>query len=139
LDDPIMKKQVKDLTYADARLILDEIMRQYRADRIEDSHLRQHIFDTIVNHPPKLGIRMWQRALNESGFLPKGEVLEEDGTLGPATRAAVNGLTAAQRRTLNEALVDKRVEFYRDFIRRHPEKKELEEGLIIRANSFRLP
>ncbi|MCX7354765.1 MAG: hypothetical protein NTY59_08055 [Alphaproteobacteria bacterium] len=138
-DDPIMKKQVKDLTRADTRVILDEIMRQYRADRIEDRHLRQHIFDTIVNHPPKLAITMWQRAPNEGGFSPKGVALEEDGTLGPATRAAVNGLTAEQRRALNEAVVGKRIELYREIVQKHSEKKKYETGWLKRANSFRLP
>ena len=135
-DDPILRKGVRDLSYADARVILDEIMRQYRADRIEDPRLRQHIFDMIVNHSPDLGIRLWQRALNESGMLPTGTVLEEDGTLGPATRAAINGLNAAQRRALNDAMVKRRVEFIEDWVREHPEKEDLKQGLINRAKSF---
>lgn len=135
-DDPILRKGVGDLTYADAQTILDELIRHRRVDRIEDPQLRQHIFDTIVNHDPKDAIRMWQRALNESGFLPKGAEVEVDGILGPATRAAVNGLNPTQRRELNDAMVKRRVEFIEEWVRKNPEKEDLKQGLINRAKSF---
>ncbi|MGE0094528.1 MAG: putative peptidoglycan-binding domain-containing protein [Alphaproteobacteria bacterium] len=137
--NPIMKKEVKDLSNTDARIVLDEMIRQYRVDRIEDLALRQHIFDMIVNHSPSLAIRTWQRTLNQSGLLRGGAMVEEDGVLGPATRAAINGLSAEQRRMINDAIVNERIALYRNIVREHPEKKKFEPGWFNRANSFRLP
>lgn len=137
-DDPIAKKEVSELTKADTRVIFDERMRQYRVDRIEDPHLRQHIFDMVANHPPGTAIRMWQKALNESGMLPNGQKVEEDGVLGPATRQALNGLNSEQRRVLNNAMVDNRLRFYEAIIKNDPTQEEFRRGWWRRENRFRL-
>lgn len=137
--DPIARKDVSELTKADTRVIFDERMRQYRVDRIEDPHLRQHIFDMVANHPPGIAIRMWQKAINESGMLPNGQKVEEDGILGPETRQALNGLNPEQRRALNNAMVDSRLRFYEAIIKNDPTQEKFRRGWWKRENRFRLP
>lgn len=139
LGDPIARKDVSELTKADTRVIFDERMRHYRVDRIADPHLRQHIFDMVVNHPPATAIRMWQKALNERGMLPNGKKVEEDGVLGPETRAALNGLDPEQRRSLNNSMVENRLRFYEAIIENDPSQERFRRGWRRRENRFRLP
>lgn len=138
-NDPIARKKVSELTKADTRIIFDEQIRQYRLDRIEDSHLRQHIFDMVANHGPGIAIGMWQKALNESGVLPNGQKVEEDGILGPETRQVLNGLNPEQRRTLNNVMVDNRLRFYETIIKNDPTQEKFRNGWWKRENRFRLP
>lgn len=138
-DDPIARKGVSELTKADTRIIFDERIRQYRVDRIEDPHLRQHIFDMVANHPPGIAVRMWQKALNESGMLPNGRKIEEDGVLGPETRQALNGLDPSQGRALNNAMVENRLRFYEAIIKNDPTQERFRPGWWRRENRFRLP
>lgn len=138
-NDPIARKEVSELTKADTRVIFDEQIRQYRLDRIEDPHLRQHIFDMVANHGPGIAIGMWQKTLNESGMLPNGQKVEEDGVLGPETRQALSGLDPSQRRTLNNVMVDNRQSFYEAIIKNDPAQEKFRPGWWRRENRFRLP
>jgi lysozyme family protein len=94
--------------------------------------LQPHMFDMSVNHGPARAAMILQGALNELGA-----DLDEDGRIGPATRRALNAMTAPWA-LLQNAMVDERLMFYEAIVDRRPSQEHFLAGWRNRAEEFRI-
>lgn len=83
------------------------------------------VYDASVNHGPKTGALLAQRAYNDwRAGNPACERLAEDGIIGPKTIAAL----AAKRKGLEELYAARRLDYYAAIIRRNGSQKVFEKG-----------
>ncbi len=85
----------------------------------------EQTLDIVVNHGYGNAVPIIQRALG----------IKVDGKSGPATRQAIAQADPVQ---FNNALVEKREEFYDQIIQQDPTQSSFEKGWKKRAESFRL-
>lgn len=94
-----------------------------RAGEIINSDLAALIFDMAVNHGPASAVRAAQRAVG----------VKADGVMGPITLAALNRGNPAR---IIAAMVDARLNLYRQIVNRKPNMQVFYKGWVKRALSF---
>jgi lysozyme family protein len=67
-------EDIENLTLDRARQLYERMLMQTNIDKIEDSYLREHVFDFAVHSGPKVAIRTLQRLV---GTKPDGEIGSE--------------------------------------------------------------
>ena len=92
------------------------------------------VFDMGVNHGTTAAIKMLQQALTSQGY----SVGLQDGVIGSKTIIAATKAVTDLGESLVNSLVNFRVSFYQDIIRRDPTQKVFEKGWLARAESFRV-
>lgn len=116
--------EVAALTEAEARAIYaDVFMVQPRFAEILDDRLRGLVVDCGVNHGPKTAAKFLQRAAG----------VKDDGVIGPATLAAVNGVDPAP---LYWRVLAQRVKHYGRLITDDPSQAKFAAGWMNRAAEF---
>lgn len=93
------------------------------------------VLDMSVNHGPRTAIKMLQKVLNQAGFGP----VDTDGIMGPQTRNACIAAQEAMGPYLQNAIVEERIKFYQNIVRRDSSQKVFLNGWLNRARSFLLP
>lgn len=94
-----------------------------KAGEILNRDLAALLFDMAVNHGPRSAVRTAQRAAGTRA----------DGKMGPVTLAALNRGNPAR---IIAAIVDARVNLYRQIVKRRPNMQMFYKGWIQRALSF---
>ena len=102
------------------------------ANKINDSHLAEQVFDIAVNMGVGRAVRMLQDSVNN---IMGKDTLKVDGVLGPKSQEMINALNVIQ---LNNELVEERVNFYNRLVTMKPKNKVFLKGWLRRANSFLL-
>lgn len=95
LRHPVDRDDVRGLTLDCARSFYAWLLADSRVAEIPNPIVREMVFDAVVNHGRRPGIRLLQRALG----------LRDDGVIGPVTLAAVPHLDA--RRLAVRALTER--------------------------------
>lgn len=93
------------------------------------------LFDMAVNHGNHNAIKMLQRELREYGYDAVGKV---DGVIGNLTIGATQAAIKLLGKRFINALVTRRINFYRNIVDNHPEQVVFLNGWINRANSFHI-
>ena len=92
------------------------------------------MLDMCVNHGPKKAMRILQRVINQAGI----EVVIEDGVCGPTTQQAARSTQETMGNYFQNALVDERINFYRQIVSNNPSQLVFLRGWERRAESFRV-
>jgi len=123
---PWVPDDVRNMTQAAAAQIYKECMwdpQQYGL--LADDRVGTKVFDAAVNLGESRGERFAQRAANNLGCH-----LVEDGQLGPASRAAINGLDSdAFLRAMGSVMAD----FYNAIVAHDPTQAKFLKGWLRRA------
>lgn len=90
------------------------------------------IFDIAVNSGPKKAVKMLQEVLDRSGY----KVGEIDGILGKNTAEQAKRAFECLGSVLINQLVDRRLSFYRNIVKKDPTQKVFLAGWEVRARSF---
>lgn len=130
-----LQKTPAAISRAEAEAIHRKTLSAYRFDRIQDSLLREQVFDMATNHGPAQAVLLLQEVLGGNGY-----PVAVDGVLGSETRNAINELTRDPevKRRINNDLARRREDFYRTLIQRDPASVDFEDGWLRRARSFLL-
>ncbi|CAO3459893.1 hypothetical protein [Azospirillum argentinense] len=95
--------------------------------------LQPQVTDFAVNTGPGPATTALQTVIRDFGY-----TIAIDGACGPKTaRAAALLVAHVGSAAINNALVDERIRFYRDLVRRRPETAPNLDGWLNRARSFR--
>jgi len=100
-------------------------------DSINNQAVADQILDTAANMGIKTGAIIAQRAAKSLG-----KNIAVDGTLGPATIAAINSLPSSK---LASQMVRHRIDAYNAIVAKRPESREFLKGWLARAKSFGSP
>jgi lysozyme family protein len=120
---------IKNLTKEKAaELYYDDFWKKYRVNEFRDQNTATHFLDTIINHGPKWGTTLLQRALNDIGI-----PTDEDGKIGPQT---IKNANSADSVLLNTAIGKRRLKFYDAIVRNNPSQKKFLKGWKKRANYY---
>ena len=92
---PVHREEVRELTLERAREFYAWLLADSRVGEIPNAIVREVVFDAVVNHGRRPGIKLLQRAL----------ALPDDGVIGPRTLAAVPLMDA--RRLAARALTER--------------------------------
>jgi lysozyme family protein len=92
------------------------------------------LFDMAVNHGSSNAVKMLQLELAEFG--DNSGAGEADGIIGKRTIEAAKHAIAVNKKLFNNELVARRLNFYRDIVRRNPSQKVFLNGWETRAKSF---
>lgn len=106
-----------------AEIYRRDYWKAVRAGEILNRDLAALLFDMAVNHGPRSAIRTAQRAVGTKA----------DGKMGPVTLAALNRGNPAR---IIAAMVDARVNLYRQIVNRRPNMQVFYKGWLKRALSF---
>jgi lysozyme family protein len=93
----------------------------------EDSPVFEQVVDMVVNHGYKNTVPIIQRALDG---------IKVDGMSGKRTRGAISKAIKNDPVGFNNMLVNKRIDFYKDIVKRIPDQQKFISGWINRAISF---
>lgn len=102
---------------------------------INDDDTAAHIFDMVVLHSDRNAWGIIQDTVNK---IDPSARLTVDGVVGPLTVNALNQLAPTQLRTFNNRLVDARLDYLNEIIRKKPTQEKFRKGWTRRANEFRL-
>ena len=100
-------------------------------EEIQSELIAGQLFDIAVNCGTKKAGIILQCAINDF------EKISIDGVIGEQTLEAVKNLTYSHHIDLNNRMVDYRLAFYKDIIKRRPINKKYWKGWSNRALSFR--
>lgn len=115
-----------------AELFKRDFLETPRINRLPDE-IQPQMFDIAVNSGPHRAIELLQMALNRFGCQ-----LVEDGRFGSKTRrAAEQEIEARGWETVNNALVDERVDYFRRVVKRDGTQSRFLRGWLVRAEEFR--
>ena len=92
------------------------------------------MLDMCVNHGAKNAMRILQRVINQSEMAQ----VDEDGVCGPQTQGAAAVVERRMGRYFLNALVDERLNFYRNIVGNAPSQLVFLNGWERRAESFRV-
>jgi lysozyme family protein len=92
------------------------------------------MLDMCVNHGAGKAIKIMQRVINQAGI----EQVMEDGICGPSTQHAAQRTQEAMGVYFQNALVDERINFYRQIVSHTPSQLVFLRGWERRAESFRV-
>lgn len=121
---------VQALTQAEARQIyLTNYLVKPGIDTLPQA-LQGHVLDIAVHSGPAKAVRLLQKAL-----IKLGADLQEDGQIGPVTRAAASAYPAD---AIHNALADERMKFLEGIVKNDPRQVAFINGWRRRANSFRV-
>lgn len=131
----LLNKVPAAISRAEAEAIHKKLLAAYRFDQLQNATLREQIFDMSTNHGPGTAVTMVQEVLNRAGY-----PVTIDGVMGPETRRVLDriGGDADARRAVNNDLVSRRRDLYRQLIRNDPRQQIREKGWMDRAESFRI-
>lgn len=128
---PISRQSIRDLTKKQAA----QIFRHEFWDKLNLDALpyRQAaiLYDAAVNHGPKRAVILSQRGFNKSANA-NWRRLDEDGIIGPKTRAALRKDTDA----LCIETIQARRDFYHAIVRNDATQKVFLKGWLNRANAL---
>jgi len=130
----ITKKRYPDLDIKN--LSLEQAKKIYKRDFWDKNRLGEffdqdtatHFFDMVVNHNPKDAGKMLQRALNDIG-----QNVIIDGVIGAKSIMASNSVDSDK---LANAMVKRRIDFYKMLVARNPKLSVFLAGWLKRASSF---
>ena len=110
--------------------------RYYVLPRVEalPEAIQPIMLDLCVNHGSKKAIRILQRVMNQSGV----EQVTEDGICGPTTQHAAQRTQEEMGVYFLNALVDERINVYRQIVGSNPSQLVFLRGWERRAESFRV-
>ena len=97
-------------------------------------HIQSVMLDMCVNHGAVAAVRMLQRVINQAEIAR----IAEDGICGPNTQRATRLAQEAMGHYLSNALVDERINFYRQIVSKTPSQLVFLRGWERRAESFRM-
>ena len=92
------------------------------------------MLDMCVNHGAVKAIKIMQRVINKVGI----QHVTEDGVCGPETQAAAHSMQEVMGPYFENALVDERINFYRQIVSNTPSQLVFLRGWERRAESFRV-
>lgn len=121
---PVDGADIAGLTEEEARRIYGALyITRPKFDLIADERLRALVIDCGVNHGVGTAAKMLQRAAG----------VTDDGKVGPATLAAVNGADAGR---LYLRVLAERIKFYGRIITNDPKQSAFAAGWMARAAEF---
>lgn len=106
-----------DLDTMVRRLYFKSFYEPLHIDEIESIEVSAQLLDHAVNAGLKPGIRLLQKAINES----TNDKLKVDGVLGPQTLEALKN---SNQEEVMENMVFLRNQFYKDIVARKPQQKK---------------
>jgi len=116
------------------RIYREDFIREYNLDAIPDPDLAYQVFDAVVNHGPRFGLRHFREQLGRLS----GIKISEKGSIGRETADAVRAVIARGRLyRLRDRMVNVRKSFLSDLAERRPDIRRQLSGLHRRAESFR--
>jgi len=126
---------LKVLSQREARRIYrEDFIREYNLDAIPDPDLAYQVFDAVVNHGPRFGLRHFREQLGRLS----GIKISEKGSIGRETADAVRAVIARGRLyRLRDRMVNVRKSFLSDLAERRPDIRRQLTGLHRRAEFFR--
>jgi len=125
--------EMRRLTLGEARSIYAKYYYERPNMALLPDFIEGKVFDMAVNHGPSRAVRILQEVLNKAGF-----PCDVDGEIGPETARQAAACSRKLGPVLINALVDERNAFFRDIVRRKPEKKRFLKGWLRRSESFRV-
>lgn len=115
-----------------AKIYEQNYIKRPGIDRVEAPAIQAHLADASVNHGGTRAVKLLQQTLNKLGFRTA-----VDGRMGPATLSALNQAVSTKGEdVVNDALVDRRVGFYRAIVRNDPSQGRFLNGWLNRAAEF---
>lgn len=124
------KEDIRNLTIEKAKTIYKrDYWDKCRCGEIKDKSLAMQIFDIAVNSGCGGAGRLLQNTINSIAKT----TLKVDGAIGSVTVTIANSLPG---KTLNNALVSARVQFYKTLCIKNPSQNVFLKGWTRRANSF---
>lgn len=103
-----------------------------RIDRLPES-IQPFVFDCAVNHGPRRAIKFVQSVCNQAGYQP---ALDEDGAMGPNTRAGAVWAEMQMGEWFLKALLEERRNFYRVIVDARPSQRVFFQGWMSRVQEF---
>ena len=117
-----------------AKLYKDDFLIKPRISSLPVEYQPQ-LFDMAVNHGAHRAVTLFQHVLNDL----MGPNLDTDGIVGKKTRqTAEYSVERWGWQHVNNALVDKRIAFFRAIVKNNPKQKVFLKGWLARAESFRV-
>lgn len=119
---PVTEQGVKDLSMDEARIIYYYLyVKRYKLDALPDE-LAEIVFDSVINHGPRGGIRILQRAVGA----------KDDGVIGEETieKAKVDTDKVYLR------IVGERLKYYASIVKNQPNQVKFMAGWINRVLRF---
>jgi lysozyme family protein len=96
--------------------------------------LQPQLFDIAVNSGPVIPVLLLQRAVNRYAVT---KPLIEDGVYGPKTRRGMEAVTQQFGLVnLNDEIVQERIQFYQQIVKRDRDQRIFLDGWLKRAKSF---
>ena len=129
---PTLTYLIKQMPQDTARMIYKE--QYYYRPKVDVLPLKiqAQVFDMCVNHGPRNAYKMLQRAINN---VSKSNLFI-DGLFGKKSWGALD--TVTNKRELNNILVDVRLAFYSDIVKKNESQAVFLKGWTKRAQSFYL-
>lgn len=98
------------------------------------SSLHAILVDTSVLFGPRRAVEFAQSICNQAGFGP----IDEDGVVGPTTRATIKKAVRAMKEFFVNAIVEERIAYHRARVEAVPSQEVFLKGWINRAEEFRV-
>lgn len=120
-------------------LFLDDFFYGPRIDRLLDE-VHPFMFDTAVNCGAGRAVIILQKVINQIHIIVPASIshgpLKPDGGIGPKTRQALVEAYAAAGNYVINALVEERIKYYEQIVRRDGSQGKFLKGWTRRANEF---
>ncbi len=128
IDDETIEK-LERLTQ---EIYFESFWKPIRGDDIAiiDEKIAMYVYDMIVNHGVKRGIKLLQKALNDC--LPIKEEVKPDGVMGVKT---IEALIKVNHKQLLQTMKDTRHSFFLSIIKSHKEQERFIKGWLRRTHS----
>ncbi len=127
------ENDVKAITKTEAADIYEQHYYHYpRIDQLPQI-IQPVMTDMSVNHGPRRAIKLLQQELKDQAY----KVGKIDGIIGKKTIKSTEQAVQEQQQKLIDALVERRLLFYKSIIERDPSQKVFWFGWMKRAESFR--
>ena len=121
--------EVEDLTQEQVdNIYCQEFYKPGRVEAINSDRFAEHVFDTVVNPGIDSGPKLIQESINNV----TGWNIGTKNGIGTETLSSINNLNNNQLQTVNDNLVDRRKQYYRE-----RSKDKFKRGLLNRAELFR--
>lgn len=130
---PVTVEDVRSMTLNEAREIYEaNYFLKPKIDRLPGL-VQPLVFDMSINHGPGTAVKLLQNVLRDNGH-----TCSVDGGVGDETIRCTQAAADALGVSLVNLLVDRRVQFYEQIVKRNASQEVFLKGWMRRANEFRV-